>query len=258
MSAPLTPPELNNPIVRQSILRRRIESGGVLVASALADEFGVSPDTIRRDILTLEEAGEVQRVRGGAVPPVGRPTPVFSRLDADNPSREALAQKGAELAVDGMVLLIDGGSTLVALAHNLPPMPNGLVVTPSPAVALATLRKATPTVLIGGRMSVSGGLAVGAETVRDIDRFSADLCFLGACSLDTDFGLGADDYDEASVKQQMCVSSSRVCVVTTAEKLDQRARHHVVDCQDIDLLVTDAAGTVAAAYEAKGLELIRV
>lgn len=254
----MTSLELNNPAVRQSILRRRIEIGGTLVASSLADEFGVSLDTIRRDILTLEEAGEVQRVRGGAVPAIGRPTPVFSRLETDNPSRVALAQKGAELAVDGMVVLIDGGSTLVALAQNLSTMPNSLVVTPSPAVALATLRKAIPTVLIGGRMSVSGGLAVGAETVRDISRIAADLCFLGACSLDTEFGLGTDDYDEASVKEQICRSSSRVCVVTTAEKLGQRARHRVIDCQDIDLLVTDATGKIASAYEAKGLELLRV
>ncbi|MEH6727084.1 MAG: DeoR family transcriptional regulator, partial [Hyphomicrobiales bacterium] len=51
----VTPPELNNPVVRQSILTQRVEAGGTLVASSLAIEFDVSLDTIRRDILTLEE-----------------------------------------------------------------------------------------------------------------------------------------------------------------------------------------------------------
>lgn len=252
----MKPPELNNPAVRQSILRHRVEAGDTLVAGTLATEFDVSLDTIRRDILTLEDAGFVQRVRGGAVPLLARPTPVFSRLEAENPSRDALAEKAAGLTTDGMVLLFDGGATLVSLAHKLPLMPHSLVVTPSPAIALATLSKAIPTVLIGGRMSVAGGLAVGAETVKAISNISADLCFLGACALDLAFGLGADDYDEASVKRQICNSSAKTCVVTTSSKLGRSARHHVVDSQSIDLLVTDAIGEAVRAFETIGLEVL--
>ena len=254
----MTSPELNNPVVRQSILRQRVEVGGTLVASSLATEFNVSLDTIRRDILTLEETGYVQRVRGGAVPLVASPTPIFSRLETKNPSRDALAQKAAGLTFDGMVLLFDGGSTLLSLAQKLPAMPNSLVVTPSPAIALATLSKAIPTVLIGGRMSVAGGLAVGAETVKAISQISADLCFLGACALDPETGLWADDYDEAAVKTQICAASARICVVTTSEKLGRSARHHVIGSQGIDLLVTDATPQAVRAFEAEGLELLHV
>ncbi|MGJ8531512.1 MAG: DeoR/GlpR family DNA-binding transcription regulator [Alphaproteobacteria bacterium] len=254
----MNPPELNNPETRQSILRNRVAAGDTLIASALASEMDVSLDTIRRDILTLEDAGYVQRVRGGAVPLLVRPNPVFSRLETQNQSRDALAERAASLAADGMVLLLDGGSTLVCLAQNLPIMPNSLVVTPSPAVALATLAKSIPTILIGGRLSVAGGLAVGAETVKAVSHISADLCFLGACALDAEFGLGADDFDEASVKKQMCASSAKVCVVTTSEKLGRRARHHVADCQTIDVLVTDASGEAIRGFEADGLELLHV
>ncbi len=254
----MTPPELNNPVVRQSILRQRVEAGGTLVARSLATEFDVSPDTIRRDILTLEETGYVQRVRGGAVPLVARPTPIFSRLVTENPSRDALAEKAVGLTADGMVLLFDGGSTLISLAQKLPTMPNSLVVTSSPAIALASLAKAIPTVLIGGRMSIAGGLAVGAETVKAISQISADLCFLGACALDPESGLWADDFDEAAVKTQICASSARVCVVTTSEKLGRSARHHVIGCKDIDLLVTDATHQAVCAFETEGLELLHV
>lgn len=254
----MNPPELNNPDMRQSILKNRVKTGDTLIASVLATEFDVSLDTIRRDILTLEDAGYVQRVRGGAVPLLTRPNPVFSRMETENSSRDALAERAAGLAVDGMVLLFDGGSTLVSLAQKLKTMQNSLVVTPSPAVALATLSKAIPTVLIGGRLSVAGGLAVGAETVKAVSHIAADLCFLGACALDVEFGLGADDFDEASVKKQICASSAKVCVVTTSEKLGRRARHHVADCQTIDLLVTDATDEAVLAFQSEGLELLHV
>lgn len=254
----MNPPELNNPDVRQSILRNRVAAGDTLIARALARELDVSLDTIRRDILTLEDAGYVQRVRGGAVPLLVRPIPVFSRLETKNRSRDALAERAAGLAVDGMVLLLDGGSTLACVAQHLPMMPNSLIVTPSPGVAMATLAKGIPTVLIGGRLSVAGGLAVGAETVKALNHVSADLCFLGACALDAGFGLGADDFDEAAVKKQICASSAKICVVTTSEKLGRRARHHVADCQGIDVLVTDASGEAALAFESDGLELLHV
>lgn len=67
--------ELNNPDVRLGILRERIAIGASLVAQDLATEFGVSLDTIRRDLIALELAGTAKRVRGGAVPmiqPSGR------------------------------------------------------------------------------------------------------------------------------------------------------------------------------------------
>lgn len=252
----MNPPELNNPVVRQSILKQRIEAGDTLVASALATEFDVSLDTIRRDILTMEEGGYLQRVRGGAVPLLGRASPVFSRLETKIPARNLLADKAASMVSDGMVLLFDGGSTLLTLAQKLPKMPNSLMVTPSPAVALATMSKATPTLLIGGRLSSLGGLAVGLGATNSIDAVSADLCFLGACALDVKFGLGADDLDEASVKEQICASSAKVCVVTTAEKLGRRARHRVVPCKRIDVLVTDATKEAVREFEADGLEVL--
>ena len=66
--------ELNNPDVRHHLLLARLLSGEQLVAAALADELNVSPDTIRRDLMALENSGVAKRVRGGAVPlePLGR------------------------------------------------------------------------------------------------------------------------------------------------------------------------------------------
>lgn len=250
--------ELNNPAVRQSVLKQRIKAGDTLVASALAVEFDVSPDTIRRDILVLEEEGHVRRVRGGAMPVTPPAAAIFTRLQTHSAAREELAKRAASMVQDGMVLLLDGGSTLVSMAQKLPTMRKSLVVTPAPSVALATLARDIPTVLIGGRLSVYGGVAVGAEAVKAVGRVSADLCFLGACAMDSEFGLGADDYDEAAVKMQICASSARVCVVTTAEKLGRRARHYVAGGDEIDLLITDAPADATDGFCAAGVAVVHV
>ncbi|WP_198666124.1 DeoR/GlpR family DNA-binding transcription regulator [Tropicimonas sp. IMCC34043] len=249
---------LNSPDSRQSILTERAAQGLPLSLSGLAEEFGVSPDTIRRDLLALEAAGAVRRVRGGALPVVTPAGPVLERLMTADDAAERIAAAALSLIEDGMVLMFDGGSTVMRLARSLPALPRALVVTPAPAVALATMSKGIETILVGGRLSGFGGIAVGQAAVAAIADIAADLCFLGACGLSADFGLSADNPDEAAVKRAMCSAAPRAVVLTGAAKLGRRARHRVVACADLDLLITDAGGAETAALSDAVLEVRHV
>lgn len=250
---------LNSPESRQEVLAARAARGLPLPLAALAEEFGVSPDTIRRDLLALEAQGAVRRVRGGALPPVSVPAgPVLARLEAGDDAGERIAAAALALVEDGMVLMLDGGSTVVRLARALPALPRALVVTPSPAVALATLARGIETVLIGGRVTALGGIAVGQGAVSAVVDIAADLAVLGACGLSADFGLSADDPDEAAVRQAMRRAATRVAVLTGAAKLGRRARHRVLPCAALDLVITDGAGPEAAALSEAGPEVRHV
>ncbi|MFV0358173.1 DeoR/GlpR family DNA-binding transcription regulator [Tropicimonas sp.] len=251
----MTGPALNTPEARQGLLRDRAAAGAALVLADLAREFGVSPDTIRRDLLALETGGVVQRVRGGALP-VSRPVrPLRERLQTANPVAERLAAAALPLIEDGMVLLMDGGTTVIRLAQSLPPLPRALVVTPTPAIAMATLGAGIETMLIGGRISPFGGIAVGADAVAAVERVVADLSFLGACGLNADFGLSADDIDEAALKRAMAGSGRRSIVMTGQAKLGRRARHRVCGCDELDILITDAPRETAAPFIERGLDV---
>lgn len=243
------------PDARQQILRARLERGLPLELAVVAREFDVSVDTVRRDLKTLEHQGVARCVRGGAMP-VARPSEgALHRMEGARPDLDRLVAQALPLVQDGMVLVLDGGSTVHALAQALPALPNSLVVTPAPAVALACLSAGVPVQLIGGRMSGLGAISVGHEAVQAIGRIAADLAFLGVCGLDAGFGLSADDLDEAHVKRAMAAAAHRCVALTGAAKLGRRARHRVVSCGDLDLLITDAPAADLKDFKDQGIEV---
>ncbi|SFD06633.1 DeoR/GlpR family DNA-binding transcription regulator [Tropicimonas isoalkanivorans] len=248
-------PVLNSPEGRQSILRARAAAGAPLPMAALAEEFGVSVDTIRRDLLALEAEGAIQRVRGGALPVMQPVEPLVTRMRTSDAAAHCIASRALDLIEDGMVVMLDGGTTIARLAAKLPPLPHALIITPAPAVAVATLAAGIETVLIGGQMSALGGMAVGQRACEAVSATAADLCLLGACGLEPTFGLSADRLDEAAVKAAMGAASSRTAVLTDRSKLGRRARHRVVPCAKLDVLVTDASSEETAAFHEVGLEI---
>ncbi|MGI9505530.1 MAG: DeoR/GlpR family DNA-binding transcription regulator [Geminicoccaceae bacterium] len=254
----MTEPDLNNPDVRQAILAARLAQGNQLIATALSKEFGISLDTVRRDLIAMEDEGLLKRVRGGAVP-VSRPSqPLHIRMHQVNPNNSVIARAVFSHISDGMVLLLDGGTSVLELGRLLPAGFSGVVVTPAPAIATGALERDIDTILIGGRLSRLGGIAVGAETERSISECAADLCVLGACGIEPSFGLSADDIDEAGVKRQMAWASARTIVMAGSEKLDQRSRYRVMPCSAVDLLVTDADKASTAAFQEADMEVEHV
>lgn len=242
---------LNSPEARQETLRGRLDRGQALALISLAEEFGISPDSVRRDLKALEAQGLARCIRGGALPVSRLAAPTLDRIGASDHAR--LVAEALTLIENGMVLMLDGGTTVLALAQALPRLPDALVVTPAPAVALATLKAGIPTHLVGGRLSPSGAIAVGHEAVRALRDVVADLTFLGACGIDPAFGLSSDDPDEAHVKQSMLEAAHRSVTLAGAPKLGLRSRHRVAPAEALDILITDSPDT--QAYAARGIEV---
>ncbi|WP_418594068.1 DeoR/GlpR family DNA-binding transcription regulator [Ponticoccus sp. (in: a-proteobacteria)] len=243
----------NTPEARQEALRHRLDAGEALSLSALSREFGVSPDSIRRDLKALESQGLARCIRGGALPPQPLARATLDRLPEMD--HAALTAAALPLIADGMVVFMDGGTTIAALAAALPRLPGALIVTPAPAVALATLRRGTPTHLIGGRLSPSGAIAVGSDSTRALSRIAADLALLGVCGIDPGFGLSAEDSDEAAVKRAMLDAAHRSALLSAAAKLGTRSRFHVAPCVALDILITDAPTEATPAYTDLGMEI---
>lgn len=246
------------PEARLSDLRARLQRGVPLELAAVAEEFGVSVDTVRRDLKQLEAQGMARCVRGGAMP-VQRPlVPALERSTNINAQQVALAAAVLPLIEDGMVLMLDGGTTVLTLAQMLPVLPNSLIVTPAPAVALAGLAAGIETQLIGGRLSAFGAISVGHDAVDSLSRVAADLAVLGVCGMEAGFGYSADNLDEAHVKQAMLAASHRSIALTTATKLGRRARHRVSSCDRLDMLITDGDAQTTGPLAETGLEIHHV
>lgn len=232
---------LNNvPEIRQLELAERLSDGQQIVASQAAREYGVSLDTIRRDILALEADGKAQRVRGGAVPIAPPARALHTRLTDDAPISQALIKTAIQQIGDAHTLLVDGGRTVLGVVESLPAQEGRLVITPSPWVAIACQQNGIAVFLLGGKLHPQGGIATGELALDRVAGVSADIAILGACGIDDTFGLSSDDHDEALMKRAMHAAAKRTIVVTEGAKVGRRARHHTLAISDIDSIVTDA------------------
>ena len=174
MTRPLAINRLNQ------ILQTLHDTGSVSVG-ALADQFDVSKETIRRDLKQLAEQGRVSLVHGGAT--VGIPAePSLSRREAENATgKAAIGRKAASLVKDGMVILIDSGSTTLFLAEALTTREHLTVMTNSLPIALTLCR--TPgvkTIMLGGEIHANDEASFGVDTLESLKHFNVDLAFVGA------------------------------------------------------------------------------
>ena len=250
--------DLNNPQTRHQVLRERLLSGSPLIAVSLAEELGISIDTVRRDLTALERQGLVRRVRGGAMPTSGPAPSYLTRAGDPDPSLDALAERAVRLIPETAMIFLDAGTTMNAIAARLSHDFVGLVITPAPSVALAALHRGARVHLVGGALCPEGAMVTGGEAERAVANCAADLCFLGACGLWPEFGLSAEDAGEAGVKRAMAKAAARAIVVTSASKMDRRGRHRVLALDEIDKLVTDAEAPTVAPFESAGIEVLHV
>src|SRR5205809_4632788 len=150
--------------------RRRIlehlRLDGKVVAAEPSESLAVSPDTIRRDLQELADANLLHRVHGGALPPSPGVDAYPARLRQEPAAKTAIARAVVRLLRHARVILLDGGTTTLQVAEQLPPELDAAVITNCPpiAVALAGHPRAEVT-LIGGRLDKHGLVAVGAATV---------------------------------------------------------------------------------------------
>lgn len=249
-----------SPEERRRWLLDRLRQDGRLVAATLARELATSEDTIRRDLRELAAAGLAQRVHGGALPASPALAPFAARRHRDADAKETLAAAAIQLLHDGQLVLIDGGTTNLAVARLLPSRMRLTVVTPSPLVAIAAgEHPGVEVVLLGGRFDPACQAVVGAGAVDAVRALHAQICFLGVCSIDAEAGISVAGYEEAELKRAMLASAAEVIAVVTADKLGTAAPFVLGPSEMLTRIVTErtAPPSAIAALVARGIAVVR-
>jgi DeoR/GlpR family transcriptional regulator of sugar metabolism len=248
------------PEERQREILRRLSNHGRVVASELSTAFGVSEDSVRRDLRELAARGLCRRVYGGALPVSPDLPPVSLRRELQVQAKLLLAREAASLVRSGQTLLLDAGSTNSAIADALPDRMGLIVVTTAPDIAQRLMdRQGFEILMIGGRLDKRAGSAVGIQAALDIRRVRADLCFPGTCAIDPDTGIWGMNSEEALVKRAMIESSGETVVVVTTDKFGAAGPHQIATLDQVDHLVVehDIDPNIFAAFEAKSISVRR-
>lgn len=229
------------PEERRRLILDAVEREGKVLAAELATRLGASEDTVRRDLRDLDNAGLLRRVHGGALRRSAGEAPLQQRAERDGPRKAALGQALRSLVQPTDTVLIDAGSTNLALANQLDDGCAAAIVTNSPQVALA-LRgfQRTRIVLIGGVYSPACGAALGAQAVAEVGRIHADLCIVGVCAVHAQKGLYAADPEEAMFKRAMLAASGRRAAAVLNERLLDTAPFAVAALAELGHLVLEA------------------
>lgn len=246
---------------QQAILERVRGSGRVDVAS-LAEEFEVTPETIRRDLTVLERRRLVRRTHGGALP-IERAEfepAVSARESLLVAEKERIAKAAlAELPEDGAII-IDAGTTTVRLAEAVPTEYELTVVTNSPPIAMILATRPSITVhLVGGRVRGRTLATVDDWAQRALADLFVDVAFVGANGLSVPRGLTTPDRSEAAVKRAMITAARRTVVLADHTKVGNDAFSRFGELADVDVVITDFGldGETAAEIEAIGPRVVR-
>ncbi|EEP70460.1 DeoR family transcriptional regulator [Micromonospora sp. ATCC 39149] len=226
---------------RRDLLLDRLRRDRRVVAKDIATELGISEDTIRRDLRDLAAAGMCQRVYGGALPasPAVADYPTRRQVGVD--SKERVATAAAALVQPGMTIIVDGGTTALAVARALPASLRATVVTHSPTVGAALAEHPGVEVyLLGGRLFKHSVVACGAAAVEAAQAVNADLFLLGVTGVHPDAGLTTGDADEAAMKRALAQRAADTYVLASAEKIGAASRFAVLPLTAVAGIVTDA------------------
>ncbi|ANL36230.1 DeoR family transcriptional regulator protein [Rhizobium phaseoli] len=243
---------------RQGVISERLRLNGRVLAAELALEFGVSEDTVRRDLREMAAAGLCERVYGGALPVSPAHGSLTQRIGiADR--KQALARAAAKQIAAGLTVFFDAGSTNLAIANALPAELELTAATNAPAIAAALIDKpAVSVILIGGMMDRQTGGALGAKALRDMEQISPDLCILGACGVDLEAGITAFSFEDAEFKRFATSRSRKVLAAVTSEKFGTAAPHSILPAAHCECLVVehDADPAVLAGYRERGCRTV--
>ncbi len=232
---------------RQSAILDELARNGRVSTAELAERFGVSEDSIRKDLQQLDAEGKAQRVYGGAVSveePIQRN--VTSRVDAYRDQKIEIATKAYDLLEDGQTIFLDIASTNLYLADLLATGQKRVTVVSCMLGVLSRLAGSQSVTVQcpGGTLSSELNGFMGALTMQTLERFHFDAAFLGTLCLDTtNDSVSTFDMEDGLLKQVVLRNSHHTYLVADSHKFHAAEKYRYARMSDFSALIADAGAS---------------
>ena len=240
---------------RQEILRA--VRGGTAHVSDLAESFGVSEMTVRRDLHRLAHDGKLERVHGGAVHTAGA-EPGFSQIEVERfDVKDRLGAAAAALVEDGQTVMIDIGTSTTAISRHLHGKQITVVTTNLAVVEELLPDPGIELVLPGGIVRRNYRSLVGVLAEDSLRQLKSDIAFLGTSGVDAELGVWDTTMVEVPIKRLIIAGADQVVLIADVAKFSMTGMVRVCGPESLDHVVTDAPlpAAVRSVVDANAIEV---
>ncbi len=230
-------------IERRNKLAQILIAEGSVKVGKLAEMFGVSTETIRKDLIYLDEKGIATKGHGGAIAS-GNILAIEQPLARKNTEhldiKDKISHVAVQLVPEKGVVILDTGSTVQCVAKALVVKSRLTIISNAINIVQPLSGTDNDIFLVGGKFRSSSLATVGMWGVNAFQSLNADIVFLGTDGLKHRNGPCTASYEEAEIKSAMVKSSRLRVVVSDSTKFNSSGLFQFCDWSDIDYFITDS------------------
>ncbi len=226
---------------RHSEIVQMAKDNGRVLVDELVAHFGVTPQTIRKNLNDLCNERLLTRIHGGALFPSGNQNMEYeARRKIAAAEKDAIGRAAARLIPDKASLFINIGTTTEAVSKALLDHTGLMVITNN--INVANRMRSYPSievVIAGGVVRGSDGGVVGEAAADFIKQFKVDYAVIGASAIDHDGELLDFDFREVKVAQAIIANARHVILVSDATKFERTAPVRIAQLSQVHTFITD-------------------
>ena len=248
-------------IERKREILSRLNSEGKVIVAELARDFGVTEETVRRDLEKLDNEGLASKIYGGAVSKQSSTLdlPYNVRVSVNVEEKEIISELVSEHVKDGDRLMLDSSSTDIYIVKRLKNKKNLTVITNSVKILLELSDKPDFTVLCTGGSLKEGSLSLnGSSAEKMIGSYHVDAAIVSCKGIDMSLGVTDSNEADGQMKQAMFASADKRILALDGGKFDKKSFVKLCDVKDLDMIITDTPPSEAwqTYCRENGVELV--
>lgn len=239
-------------------LEELVRSQGKVTLEYICQQYQISYDSARRDLVKLTKLPNIIRIRGGAIFSEKRVSLPYNQRGEFNSIKESLIRRALSIINENDIIFLDAGTTMAALAHHLQ-TPVNIITNSIEVLNELSGKENIKKYVLGGMFDEFSHTILGNITIEQIKLYQADKTFIGVSAL-SETGITTDTELDALLKMAMTQQSKQVICIATFSKFNTQLMYQSCRWSDIDYVITDKTppANILKLIEANEVELIVV
>ncbi|MBI6874196.1 DeoR/GlpR family DNA-binding transcription regulator [Clostridium aciditolerans] len=232
---------------RKNLILYELDNYGKVSVTQLAKKFGVTTETIRRDLDALEAEYKLKRTHGGAIKISfdKREPSHIQKKDVYREEKQRIGNKAASLINDNDVIAIDAGTTTCEILYHIKNKKNITILLNTVAglnIMIDLKNKGIfdgKIIFLGGEINADQLSCYGPISENLLNNFYVDKAFIGVGGVSLQNGLTGYDVNEANLSKKIMENAKEVIIVADHSKIGVRNFYKISDIEDVDVIVSD-------------------